>query len=56
MKRSNDKPHKDKKFLILPSYPGGKQAFLDFITENLRYPEEALKNNIFRRTLGISGA
>ena len=46
MKQSNDKPHKKKKFLLLPSYPGGKQAFLKFITENLQYPAQAIENSI----------
>jgi TonB family protein len=44
MKHSKDKPHKNKKFLKVPSYPGGKIAFLSFVEENLQYPEEALKN------------
>jgi TonB family protein len=44
MKHSKDKPHKDKKFLKLPSYPGGNQEFIRFIAENLKYPEQALKN------------
>jgi TonB family protein len=38
------KPRKD--FLKLPTYPGGKKAFGTYIQDNLRYPEEALKNNI----------
>ncbi len=46
MKQPNDKPRKKKNFLILPSYPGGKQAFLKFIAENLRYPQAALENKI----------
>lgn len=37
---------KEKKFLELPQYPGGKKAFQDFIKKNLRYPKEALENNI----------
>jgi TonB family protein len=44
MKHPKDKPHKEKKFLKLPSYPGGNKEFIRFIVENLRYPEEALKN------------
>jgi len=37
---------KEKKFIKLPKYPGGKAAFQDFIRKNLRYPKEALKNKI----------
>lgn len=40
------KDNKSKKFLNLPLYPGGKEAFQKFIRENLRYPEEALKQKI----------
>lgn len=46
MKHSNDKPHKENKFLKLPSYPGGNKEFIRFIAENLRYPEQALKNQV----------
>jgi TonB family protein len=46
MKHNQDKPHKNKRFLKIPSYPGGKEAFRTFIEENLQYPEEALKNLI----------
>lgn len=37
---------KEKKFIKLPKYPGGKQAFQEFIHKNLRYPKEALKHKI----------
>jgi len=40
------KDKKSKKFLNLPLYPGGKTAFQEFIRENLKYPEEALKHKI----------
>ena len=40
------KPKKEKHFLKLPQYPGGKEAFSNFIRDNLKYPEEALKNGI----------
>ena len=30
-----------KKFLNLPEYPGGKEAFKAYIKANLRYPEQA---------------
>ncbi|HNV50455.1 MAG TPA: energy transducer TonB [Bacteroidales bacterium] len=39
-------PKKDKKFIKLPKYPGGKAAFQEFIRKNLKYPPEALKNKI----------
>ena len=29
-----------------PSYPGGKQALLDFLKENIKYPEQAKKDSI----------
>jgi len=35
-----------KKFLKLPEYPGGKEELRKYVNENLKYPEEALKNNI----------
>jgi len=38
--------HKEKKFLNLPKYPGGKSVFQEFIRKNLRYPKEALENKI----------
>jgi len=37
---------KNKKFLKLPLYEGGSDALKKFIDSNLKYPEEALKNNI----------
>jgi TonB family protein len=35
--------HNKKRFLKLPKYPGGNQAFREFITGNLRYPDAALE-------------
>lgn len=46
MKKGDDKQGKDRKFLALPEYPGGKDAFRKFIMENLRYPAEALEKRI----------
>lgn len=46
MKHSNDKPHKERKFLKLPSYPGGNKAFIRFISDNLVYPVQALNDRI----------
>ena len=37
---------KHKKFLKLPEYPGGKEAFKKYIKENLKYPKDALDNKI----------
>lgn len=39
------KPRKDAP-LKLPEYRGGQQALKQFITDNLKYPEEALKHKI----------
>lgn len=38
--------HKKMKFLNLPTYPGGRDAFRKFISENLVYPLSALQNRI----------
>ncbi len=38
--------NKEKKFIDLPEYPGGKKAFQEFIRKNLKYPTEALKHKI----------
>jgi TonB family protein len=46
MKHSPDKPHKSRKFLKMPAFPGGKNSFREFVSDNLHYPEEALKNGI----------
>jgi protein TonB len=40
-----DKPRK-KKFLKTPVYPGGSMAFKKFISENLRYPDEAVASGL----------
>jgi TonB family protein len=37
---------KKKTFLHYPEFPGGKDSLQKYISENLIYPEEALKNNI----------
>lgn len=44
--KKNKKDPKEKKFLALPKYPGGNNAFRKFIEDNLKYPEEAIKNKI----------
>ena len=38
--------HSKKRFLNLPKYPGGSEAFKKFISDNLRYPDEALQAGI----------
>jgi TonB family protein len=43
MKKNSRKPES---FITNPVYPGGKKALNDFVTSNLKYPEEALKNKI----------
>jgi len=40
------KKKKEKHFLKLPQYSGGKESFNKLLRENLKYPEEALKNMI----------
>ena len=37
---------KKKSFLKLPRYTGDRKAFMEFVSANLIYPEEALKNGI----------
>jgi TonB family protein len=45
--KDKDKHYNHKKnFIKIPTYPGGKQAFIDFIHRNLKYPEQALTNKI----------
>lgn len=34
------------KFPELPEYPGGKEAFKEFITKNMRYPKEAEEKRV----------
>ncbi len=42
-----EKPNKkDKEFLKVPEYPGGKKALLDFIKSHLQYPDDAWANKI----------
>jgi protein TonB len=37
---------KQKHFLEQPTYPGGNKALSEFISQNLRYPEQAVQNDI----------
>lgn len=46
MKNSEAKNHKKKTFIRIPTFPGGKEAFLKFVADNLVYPKEALANKI----------
>ena len=46
MSNPDHKGKKQKKFLEQPKYPGGSSAFKKFISDNLTYPEEAIKNRI----------
>jgi TonB family protein len=46
MKDKETHAGKKKSFLKLPRYTGGKKAFKEFVSQNLIYPEDALKNRI----------
>jgi protein TonB len=35
----------------MPVFPGGEKALLSFISQNLKYPEEAVKNNLFGKVI-----
>ncbi|MDD4141474.1 MAG: energy transducer TonB [Bacteroidales bacterium] len=39
-------PKNKKPFVKLPEYPGGKKAFQEFISANLKYPEDAIREGI----------
>ena len=36
---------------VMPEFPGGMKALMDFIQKNVRYPEEAHKNGIQGRVI-----
>lgn len=38
-------------FVSKPQYPGGKNALIEFINQNLQYPNEALENSISGKVL-----
>jgi protein TonB len=40
------KERKPESFIKQPKYPGGKKAMDEFISSNMQYPEEALKNKV----------
>jgi TonB family protein len=47
MPESKEKhPSRKKRFIALPKYAGGSQAFKRFIMDNLSYPDEALEKGI----------
>lgn len=46
MKDKDKKYGHKRNFIKIPTYPGGKQAFIDFIEQHMKYPEEALANRI----------
>jgi TonB family protein len=46
VKQTNLKNPKRKNFLRMPTFPGGKDAYRQFIKENIIYPEQALLNKV----------
>lgn len=46
MKRNNSKNAKKQNFLRIPTFPGGKEAYKQFIRENIVYPKQAISNRI----------
>jgi len=46
MKHTEPKNSKRKNFIKIPTYPGGKDAYLKFVTENIVYPEQALSGKV----------
>ncbi len=31
---------------VMPQFPGGEKAMMDFIASNLKYPQQAIKDNV----------
>ena len=48
-KKANDKVLE--KAEVMPEYPGGDQAMMDFVAKNVQYPQEARDNEISGRVL-----
>ena len=48
-KKANDKVLE--KAEVMPEYPGGDQAMMKFVSENVQYPEEAKEKEISGRVL-----
>jgi protein TonB len=50
----NNKTAKDKvyeKAEVMPEFPGGEQAMMDFVAKNVTYPKEAMEKEISGRVL-----
>lgn len=50
----NNKTAKDKvyeKAEIMPEFPGGEQAMMDFVAKNVTYPKEAMEKEISGRVM-----
>ena len=50
----NNKTAKDKvyeKAEVMPEFPGGEQAMIDFVAKNVTYPKEAMEKEISGRVL-----
>ena len=48
-KASNDKVLE--KAEVMPEFPGGEQAMMDFVAKNVQYPKEAMEKEISGRVL-----
>lgn len=46
MKHNNPKNRQKKNFLRIPTFPGGKDTYRQFIKENIVYPEQAILNKV----------
>ncbi len=46
MKHNDPKNPKRNNFLRISTFPGGKEAYLKFISDNIVYPEQALANMV----------
>ena len=41
-----DTPKVYDKCEVMPQFPGGEKAMMDFIATNLKYPQQAIKDNV----------
>ena len=48
-KAANDKVYE--KAEVMPEFPGGEQAMMDFVANNVKYPKEAMEKEISGRVL-----
>ena len=48
-KKANDKVLE--KAEVMPEYPGGEQAMMDFVAKNVQYPKEAMEKGISGRVM-----